>query len=172
MDSSDPPTSRGSETTPTQPFCRYTLIRWRAYSGLDPVLDFAPMSYWRKLFLVVLLALSLPVQSFAAVSMVCAPSEGAGDESATRHLGQSGPMDEHAVVADVDDHDGHDHNGGHHAHACLTCASCCVGAALPAVSAVSASTDLTHFSVSMPADAGVALFLTGGIERPPRSILV
>jgi hypothetical protein len=86
-------------------------------------------------------------------------------------------MDEHEVVADVDDHDGHDHdghdhNGGHHAHACLTCASCCVGAALPAVSAVSASTDLTHFSVSMPADAGVALFLTGGIERPPRSILV
>ncbi|MBP0592197.1 hypothetical protein J8I87_21185 [Paraburkholderia sp. LEh10] len=130
------------------------------------------MSYWRKLFLVVLLALSLPVQSFAAVSMVCAPSEAAGDESVTHQLGQSGSMDEDEVVADVDDHDGHDHNGGHHAHACLTCASCCVGAALPAVSAGSAAADLTHFSVPLPADAGVALFLTGGIERPPRSILV
>ncbi len=151
---------------------RYTLTRSRAYRRLNPVLDSAPMSYWRKLLLVVLLALSLPVQSFAAVSMICAPSEVADDESVTHQIGQSGAMDEHAVVADVDDHDGHDHNGGHHAHACLTCASCCIGAALPAVSAFSASADLTHFSVRLPTDARVVLFLTGGIERPPRAILV
>ena len=151
---------------------RYTLTRSRDYRRLNAVIDFAPMSYWRKLFLVVLLALSLPVQSFAAVSMICAPAEVAEDESVTYQFGQSGPMDEQAVVADVDDHNGHDHNGGHHAHACLTCASCCVGAALPVVSALSASVDLTHFSIPLPADAGVALFLTGGIERPPRSILV
>ena len=30
------------------------------------------MSYWRKFILVVLLALSLPIQSFATVSMQCA----------------------------------------------------------------------------------------------------
>ncbi|ACC71221.1 hypothetical protein PPMP20_13785 [Paraburkholderia phymatum] len=130
------------------------------------------MSYWRKLLLVVLLALSLPVQSFAAVSMICVPAEVAGDESATHPLGEAGPVGEHAVVADVDDHDGHDHSGGNHAHACLTCASCCVGAALPAAPAISAATDLSRFSIPLPADAGVALFLTGGIERPPRSILV
>jgi hypothetical protein len=69
-------------------------------------------------------------------------------------------------------HAGHHHNGGHHVHACLTCASCCVGAALPVVPSVSASTDLIHFSVPLPPDAGVVLFLTDGIERPPRSLLV
>lgn len=47
------------------------------------MLDFAPMSYWRKLILVLLLMLSLPVQSFAAVSMICAPSEAADDEAST-----------------------------------------------------------------------------------------
>lgn len=151
----------------------YALTRSRAYSGLNPVLHFAPMSYWCKLILVVLLVLSLPVQSFAAVSMICAPSQVADDEaSPPHHLHQSGAADGHTVVADNNDHAGHHYNGGHHVHACLTCASCCVGAALPSVSTVSASADLIHFSVPLPPDAGVVLFLTDGIERPPRSILV
>ena len=137
------------------------------------MLDFAPMSYWRKLFLVVLLALSLPVQSFAAVSMICASSEVADDEASTSpHHHQPGAADGHAVVADSNDHEGHHHNGGHHVHACPTCASCCVGAALPVAPTVSASADLIHFSVPLPPNAGVVLFLTSGIERPPRSILV
>ncbi|WP_244808404.1 hypothetical protein [Caballeronia zhejiangensis] len=137
------------------------------------MLDFAPMSYWRKLILVLLLMLSLPVQSFAAVSMICAPSEAADDEASTpHHFHQSGAADGHTAVADSNDHDGHQHNGGHHVHACLTCASCCVGAALPVVPTVSAMSDLIHFSVPLPPDAGVVLFLTDGIERPPRSILV
>ncbi|MBN3819204.1 hypothetical protein G3N57_22455, partial [Paraburkholderia sp. Se-20369] len=34
--------------------------------------DSASMSYWRKFFIVVLLALSLPGQSFAAAAMSCA----------------------------------------------------------------------------------------------------
>ncbi|MPW18947.1 hypothetical protein GCT13_19100 [Paraburkholderia sp. CNPSo 3157] len=129
------------------------------------------MSYWRKLLLVVLLALSLPVQSFAAVSMICATSEAVDDEATAHHHHQSESSDGQVLVADDDDHHGHNHSG-HHVHACLTCASCCVGAALPVVPAVSASADLIHFTVSLPPDAGVVLFLTSGIERPPRSILV
>ncbi|MEZ2349854.1 hypothetical protein AB6804_04785 [Caballeronia sp. RCC_10] len=141
------------------------LNDYSAYSGRNPVLDFAPMSYWRKLILVVLLVLSLPVQSFAAVSMFCVPSHVADNEAS--------PSDHfHESVADSDDHGGHHHNGGHHVHACLTCASCCVGAALPVVPTVSASSDLIHFSVPLPPDADVVLFLTDGIERPPRSLLV
>jgi hypothetical protein len=52
---------------------------------LISVLDSVPMSYWRKLFLVVLLALSLPVQSFAAVSMKCESSQIGGEEVSTLH---------------------------------------------------------------------------------------
>lgn len=149
------------------------LNDYRSYSSRNPVLDFAPMSYWRKLILVVLLVLSLPVQSFAAVSMFCVPSHVADNEaSPSDHLHESAAADVDAAVADSDDHAGHHHNGGHHVHACLTCASCCVGAALPVVPTVSASTDLIHFSVPLPPDAGVVLFLTDGIERPPRSLLV
>ncbi|CAD6554019.1 hypothetical protein LMG28727_05629 [Paraburkholderia kirstenboschensis] len=130
------------------------------------------MSYWRKLFLVVLLALSLPVQSFAAVSMTCAPWEAVDDEATAEQFHQAELADAHAVVAASDDHQNHDHNGGHHVHACLTCASCCVGAALPVTRAVSASADQTQFSAPLPPNAGVVLFLTSGIERPPRPILV
>jgi hypothetical protein len=51
------------------------------------VFDFEPMSYWRKLFLVVLLAPSLPVRSFAAVSMNCEPWQFGGDRaSAQRNM--------------------------------------------------------------------------------------
>jgi len=135
------------------------------------MLDSAPMSYWRKLFLVVLLALSLPVQSFAAVSMICATTE-AVDEATADHLHLDASSDGHVLVADHDDHRGHDHSGAHHTHACLTCASCCVGAALPPVPAVSASADRAHFPVPLPPAAAVVSFLTDGIERPPRFNLV
>jgi hypothetical protein len=130
------------------------------------------MSCWRKLVLVVLLALSLPVQAFAAVSMMCATPEAVDHEATAEHVHQPELADEHAVFTESGGHQGHHHNGGHHVHACLTCASCCVGAALPVAPAVCASADPIQFSAPLPPDAGVVLFLTGGIERPPRSILV
>ncbi|RZF27961.1 hypothetical protein EVC45_19605 [Paraburkholderia sp. UYCP14C] len=130
------------------------------------------MSYWRKFFLVVLLALSLPVQSFAAVSMICAASEAVDDEATAHHALLDDSADGHALVANDDDHHGHDHTGAHHVHACLTCASCCVSAALPVVPAVFASADLAHFPVPLPPAVAVVSFLTGGIERPPRLTLV
>ncbi|MCC8392360.1 hypothetical protein LJ656_07145 [Paraburkholderia sp. MMS20-SJTR3] len=130
------------------------------------------MSYWRKLFLVVLLALSLPVQSYAAVSMICAAAEAADDGATADSLHQIELTDGHAGATERGDHQAHHHHGGHHMHACLTCASCCAGAALPVVPTVSACADQIQFSAPLPPDAGVVLFLTDGIERPPRFILV
>ncbi|MGF6651852.1 hypothetical protein OKW34_002414 [Paraburkholderia youngii] len=150
----------------------YAMTPSHGYRGREPVLDSRVMSYWRKFILVVLLALSLPVQSFAAVSMICAASETVDDEATTHHVHLANPVDGHALVSDVDGHHGHDHSGVHHPHGCLTCASCCVAAAIPVVPAVSASADLLNFPVPLPPAARVASFLTGGIERPPRLILV
>lgn len=142
--------------------------------GIEPlVLDSAPMSYWRKLIIVVLLALSLPVQSFAAVSMKCVPARANAGEAPPLHAmhDMSGHHHDMLEVALADDHHPHDHGGSHHAHPCSTCASCC-GAALPAVSVVVATSDVTRVVTRIPPSAGVVSFLTDGIERPPRSPLV
>ncbi|MFL9937178.1 hypothetical protein P0D88_51645 [Paraburkholderia sp. RL18-103-BIB-C] len=128
------------------------------------------MSYWRKLFVIVLLALSLPVQSFAAVSMKCDSSyigsDGAFaqhaevDESAHRHM--------HGVaMADGLHHLGHD-DRAHHVHSCSTCESCCSGATLPAVPTVVSAAYAIQLVVPFPSSVRVASFLTDGIERPPR----
>ncbi|NYH14719.1 hypothetical protein GGD41_001947 [Paraburkholderia bryophila] len=141
------------------------------------------MSYWRKLFIVVLLVLSLPVQSFAAVSMKCDSSHSIGerapalyepvasqlqhhDHAAMRaaqasDMGGSVPLPHHGTVG-----------GEHHAHACSTCAACCFGGALPNTAAASLSVEPIHFTVPLPPAVRVASFLTDGIERPPRLSLV
>nr|WP_231752786.1 hypothetical protein [Burkholderia savannae] len=145
-----------------------------AYGRRRRMLDSAPMSYWRKLLVIVLLALSLPVQSLAAVSMNCEPARGDGGAPA-HHLPQAAAENGHgandAAVA-ADDHRHSDPRGAHHAHPCATCVSCCVGAGLPAGSVASASFDATRIALFLPHDAGAVSFLTGGIERPPRISLV
>ncbi|TDY22798.1 hypothetical protein B0G81_3111 [Paraburkholderia sp. BL6665CI2N2] len=152
------------------------------------MLDSVPMSYWRKLFIVVLLVLSLPVQSFAAVSMKCGSSHSVGD-AAPAHEEAAGAMTHHldhaAMLAEQADHADHaDNNAGahlqhhspvggeHHAHACSTCASCCFGGALPVTPLASLSGNAAHFAVPLPPAVRVASFLTGGVERPPRISLV
>ncbi|MFM0228361.1 hypothetical protein [Paraburkholderia dipogonis] len=146
------------------------------------MLDFIPMSYWRKLFIVVLLVLSLPVQSFAAVSMKCESSHSVGDAAPTRHEA-AGAMARHhdhaAMMAEQGDtlasaHLQHHSSAGaeHHAHACSACASCCFGGALPITPLATLSANAAHFSVPLPPAVRVASFLTGGVERPPRISLV
>ncbi|AQQ48154.1 hypothetical protein A8F72_08665 [Burkholderia cenocepacia] len=133
------------------------------------------MSYWRKLFIVVLLALSLPVQSFAAISMKCAAAHAEAGEGATPHAEQATPAhhhEMHGVALADDDHPPHRHGSGRHAHSCSTCASCCFGTGLPAVPAIAVSTDATRVAIPLPSSAGVVSFLTDGIERPPRYLLV
>ncbi|KVE31202.1 hypothetical protein WS68_16855 [Burkholderia sp. TSV86] len=133
------------------------------------------MSYWRKFFIVVLLALSLPVQSFAAVSMKCVTSHAEAGETPIVHAEQR--MSEHhhdmrATALAADDHHTRHHGGGHHAHSCATCEACCFGTGLPAVPAVVISSDATRVVTSIPPCAGVVSFLTDGIERPPRYALI
>jgi predicted metal-binding membrane protein len=124
-----------------------------------------------------LLLLALPVQGFAAAQMAqCGPGHGP-----MRHASTGGHEHEpHAQVQDQ--HEYHVHAAAHAdeapsdastppaKHHCSACAACCVGMALPSSAPV----------VIAPADAvrhGVAtavadpIFLTSGLERPPRSPL-
>ncbi|WP_232437296.1 DUF2946 family protein [Burkholderia ubonensis] len=133
--------------------------------------DSASMSYWRTFFIVVLLALSLPVQSFAAVSTQCA----AAQDDAPRHREQAAPeyhRDMQRMARADDAHHPRHHGGAHHAHACSTCASCCIGTGLPAMPAVAVAPDAARVASPIPPPAGVVSFLTDGIERPPRRIPV
>jgi hypothetical protein len=143
------------------------------------------MSYWRKLFLVVLLALSLPVQSFAAASMNCvwthanamhADTTGAAIRNSENFPSNVAPHShdmKHAALGESHHaNDWHGDNAGRHAHLCFTCATCCVGAGLPAQPLVTASLDASPASLPAAASAGIVSFLTGGIERPPRTLLV
>ncbi|MGN6316510.1 hypothetical protein [Trinickia sp.] len=133
------------------------------------------MSYWRKFFIVVLLALSLPVQSFAAISMICVASHAQAGETPLAHAEQTMSEhhhDMHGTTLAADDHRTHRHSGGHHAHSCSMCAACCFGTALPAVPVVVISAGARRATPSIPPSAGVVSFLTDGIERPPRYTLV
>ena len=134
------------------------------------VLDSGPMYYWRKLFIVVLLALSLPAQSFAPVAMKCGVGQAhhhsahVAPEGGEHHAAMSGAEHLHAS--------GDHHHDGHQAHACATCASCCSGAVMLSVPILPPTAETAHFFLSPSSSAPVVSFLTGGIERPPRSILV
>jgi hypothetical protein len=141
------------------------------------------MSYWRKLFLVVLLALSLPVQSFAVVSMKCESSQIGGEGGAMRYQNASEMIHQHGgaeMITAAGGHDdasvqaqNHSHQGdAHHAHTCAACASCCFGGGLPADPQAAISAAVVPFAVPLPPAARVASFLTDGIERPPRISVV
>ncbi|RQS71526.1 hypothetical protein DID96_12365 [Burkholderia sp. Bp8963] len=133
------------------------------------------MSYWRKLFIVVLLALSLPVQSFAAISMKCIAAHAEAGEPAVRHVVESMPghhHEAHGLALADGEHLHHHHGNTQHAHSCSTCASCCFGTGLPVIPVVADSSDVTRVTVPFPPSAGAPSFLTDGIERPPRSLLV
>ncbi|WP_321850429.1 hypothetical protein [Burkholderia diffusa] len=124
------------------------------------------MSYWRKFILVVLLALCVPIQSFATVSTPCAgaavPHAGPGvDAQAASHAmpGAHGERHQH------DDH-------ARHATPCSACGSCCFGSGMAEVPAVSVTSDVGLAIVSSAQSTVVVSFLTGGIDRPPRRIPV
>ena len=131
------------------------------------------MSYWGKFLIVLLLTLSLPVRSLAAVSIKCVAEHAGGVETPVQH-------DDHAVSESHDElHAGgltendhfHDHGVSHNAHCCSTCASC-FETALPAVALVAATLGVTRVLTHIPPSAGTVSFLTGGIERPPRYTLL
>lgn len=142
-----------------------------------------------RITLMWLVALAVPVQGYAAVTMLgCGPGHhdsavsqspvaiaGGNDVAVSPHSHES-----HAVLAGQRLHD--DAAEPDHAHAlkshgkagkgpCTPCASCCVVAALPATTLVFQAIPLLDFFVPL-APRGMVSFLTEGPERPPRSVLV
>lgn len=131
------------------------------------------MSYWRKFVIVMLLALSLPGRSFAAVSMQCDCAHGDGRVGFARHaeLDVSEHRREMHGVVLADDGYRLNHGVGHHAHSCSSCSCCYYGTALPTMLAGAARPDATCVVTPVPPLAVAVSFLTDGIERPPRNTL-
>lgn len=135
------------------------------------------MSYWRKFLVVVLLALSLPIQSFAAVSMACA---GADAVVAMPHVEDGARANDRvAPHAMSSAHGGGQHKDEHthdnharHAQPCSACGACCVGAGMADFPATPVGSGIGITLVSFAPTPVVVSFLTGGIDRPPRRLLV
>ncbi len=128
------------------------------------------MSYWRKFILVVLLALCVPIQSFATGSMQCAGTVAAVPHAEDR-VSAAAPAASHAMQrthGEPHQHDGH----ARHATPCSACGSCCFGTGMAEVPAVSVTSDIGIAIVSFAPSTVVVSFLTGGIDRPPRRISV
>jgi hypothetical protein len=151
------------------------------------------MSSWFRTAVMLLLVAALPVQGWAAATMLnCGPSH--------HQMAVESPAHDavrHAHVSEHDSmesHSGHSHE--HHATAglskvdvdgdqpadndhplqklgkfkCSACASCCLSVALPSpVLSFDASVSSDTPVAGMP--QAVAVFLTDGLERPPRTIL-
>jgi len=127
-----------------------------------------------------LLALALPLQALAAATMMhCGahPSPHA-HASATQPAHHAHDASSHGPVH------AHGHDGGatadhHHPasdgansllHKCSACASCCIGLALPSAD-VAAPGPLKATGADLPPPATPAVaFVTGGPDRPPRTI--
>ncbi|HHY6931431.1 hypothetical protein [Burkholderia ambifaria] len=128
------------------------------------------MSYWRKFILVVLLALSLPIQSFATVSMQCAGVAAAvpyaEDGASADHPGASLAMS--SALSGEHAHDDH----ARHASSCSSCGACCFGTGIADPPAASVASGIGIAFVAFAPSPVVVSFLTGGIERPPRRLPV
>ena len=135
-----------------------------------------------------LLALAVPAQGFAAASMLyCGPGHhGMVSGQARADHDHDAQAHDGAAAADADDADDADEHvdvassdaeaaPAHGVHksktgSCSACASCCTVTAPP--SAVAAFEAVPAPDVFQPlAPPGVAAFLTGGPQRPPRSFL-
>lgn len=143
-----------------------------------------------RITLMWLIALAVPIQGSAAVTMFgCGPGHHGGMASS-----QTAMSDEHGPETDLHPHgaasqevETHRHEAGasvDHSHVtkasgaahktakgnCTPCASCCVVAALPATVIQSEPVPLADFFVPV-AHIGVSSFLADGLERPPRLAL-
>jgi hypothetical protein len=77
-----------------------------------------------------------------------------------------------AAVAQHDLRAGHAGTSTSH-HSCSpVCGACCIGAALPSSVAVIGTAEQVRIAKLRPQSALPPSFLTGGIERPPRFVLL
>jgi hypothetical protein len=130
--------------------------------------------------LIWLLALALPIQGLAAATMVnCAighehhgatPSAAAPIAIALHAHGAGVAHQAHEHGAAVSDHHAADNSGAPILHKCSACAACCIGLALPSADSSAPALPLAA-AVALPAPmAQAVVFLTGGPDRPPRTL--
>ena len=140
-----------------------------------------------------LLALAVPVQGFAAASMVgCGTGHGAAGlhfHAQGMHGHQKAASHSFDGHADAMAHAGHPHPADAASHgdahesytdtakeskfskaSCSACASCCTSAALPTTPVVFQATEVPSVFILL-APQPVVSFVSGGLERPPRSFL-
>jgi hypothetical protein len=128
-----------------------------------------------RIWLLLLLALLIPVRGAVAATMLCLPSgNGTQNEQRAEDHSHHGHMNHDSAVADDSQADTGHQDGGHHpadaGGKCTLCSACCSSASLlNSVTDVGAAQDLsptTFPDLSAPAPT----FLSDGQERPPRSI--
>jgi len=131
--------------------------------------------------LMLLLAIALPMQGFAATTMIsCSAGQhdhAAGHGPAHSHAGAD-ERHRHSHAGEADTHAGAvDHSpagktdiakGG--VHKCSACALCCTSAAVPSQAIVFSSVKLTDHFAPLAARS-VPAFVAEGLERPPRALL-
>ncbi|CAN5896965.1 hypothetical protein BH11PSE8_BH11PSE8_12540 [soil metagenome] len=143
-----------------------------------------------RITLMWLIALAVPVQGSAAVTMfACGPGHhGESQVIQTEMAHENMPLAEQHSAAIASDEIGSHHRDGaaQHDHAdslelhgtahkvakgnCTPCASCCVVAGLPATVIQFEPVPLVDFFVPSTQSAGTT-FLPDGLERPPRLVL-
>ncbi|MDR8394818.1 MAG: hypothetical protein RXR52_17240 [Paraburkholderia sp.] len=137
------------------------------------------MPRWHALFLVLLMIVSLPIQSTAATQMPCEFQSGMSASLSTRDMRFADLQygDASRYLPDVMGerqpqyhHDGSMH-GGHGVRQCGMSAPCCVSAVALASSPTMPGREIAILHVGYPASDAATRFLTGGIERPPRLFL-
>ena len=186
-------TERLSKNSVQLPLGRLTLplwqrlrcLNWCRYTSCHISSDTTPSVKLFRVWLLVLLAVLLPVRGAMAVAMACAPSGmpvssqaalvASHDDEHAQHGADAGH--EHAAVAH--DHASPDHSAGHdgpqdhgksHADKCNLCSASC--SAAPLVRDVAGVPELNDpASTVFPSLAAPApSFLSDGQERPPRTI--
>ena len=139
------------------------------------------MTRIRRLVVLLLVALALPIQALAAAAMLhCAPQggavahlHGAGDEAQGHHghpvadTGHAAPHvhDAHGPQSDAA---GLADRAAANGHACSACAVCCTLAGVPVMALGVPAPEPLPAARPEPA-APAAVFLTSGVERPPRA---
>jgi hypothetical protein len=148
------------------------LGHWASCSGKPSVISSFIVKIVR-IWLLVLLAVLLPIRGAVAAAMACP------NESTPMHQHAPSSLDHRTMGHDhlmgVAHHhvhaEGHDeHGGAAHGDKCNLCASCCtVTAMATSFQAVFAPLESASETFSAPASPAVS-FVSDGQERPPRSI--
>lgn len=118
-----------------------------------------PVSRTLRIVVTWLLALALPLQGWAAASMLgCGPGH---EPPAVQVMEGHGQHADHA-------HHHDDSDAAASTTSCSACAACCVGFALRAQAPQVAEPPAGQAAPVLPATTAVS-FVTGGPERPPRA---